>query len=63
MSKVEVDRLVGDVMGNPLMLAEAMTIKDQDGMKDYIKKKGYDLTEEEMVEVWNMASKAMSGSK
>ena len=53
------DRLVGDVMGSPLMMAEAMTIKNQNDMKEYIQAKGYELTENEMLEVWKMASKVM----
>lgn len=61
MSRKEVDRLVGDVMGNPMMMAEAMIIKDQAGMEKFIKAKGYDLDQDEMGEVWEMASKVMSG--
>lgn len=61
MSQQEKDRLISDVMGNPMMIAEAMLIKDQAGMEAFIEKKGYDLTKEEMGEVWLMASKAMAG--
>lgn len=61
MSQEEVNRLMSDVMGSPLMMAEAMTIKDQAGMEAFIARKGYTLTKEEMGEVWTMASKFMSG--
>lgn len=61
MSKQEKDRLINDVMGKPLMMAEAMMIKDQAGMEAFITKKGYDLTKDEMTEVWQMANQAMSG--
>lgn len=55
------NRLMSDVMGNPMMMAEAMTIKDQAAMETFIEKKGYDLTKQELGEVWAMASKFMSG--
>lgn len=60
MSKQEKDRLINDVMSKPLMMAEAMMIKDLAGMEAFITKKGYDLTKDEMTEVWQMANKAMS---
>lgn len=61
MSRDEISRLVADVMNNPAMAAEAMTISDQAAMEDYITRKGYDLTKEEMVEVWAMTAKVMAG--
>lgn len=61
MSREELSRLVGDAMGDPAMLAEAMTIKDQAAMEDYISSKGYELTRDEMVEVWSMTAKVMAG--
>ncbi|WP_319470808.1 hypothetical protein [uncultured Pseudodesulfovibrio sp.] len=61
MSKSEIDRLVGDVMSNPTMMQEAMTLKDQAGMEKFISAKGYELTEAEVAEVWAMASKVMAG--
>ena len=61
MSQEEVNRLVSDVTTKPLMLAEAMMIKDLAGMKAFIAKKGYDLTNEEMAEVWRTASRMMGG--
>jgi len=60
MSQDEVTRLVNDVMSNPDMAAEAMTIADKDAMEAYITEKGYDLTKDEMGEVWTMASKVMA---
>lgn len=61
MSRDEVSRLVNDVMSDPAMLAEAMNIQDQPAMEAYITSKGYDLTSDEMVEVWTMAAKVMAG--
>jgi|GEM_PF-1674848 len=61
MSQEEVSRLVNDVMSRPDMLAEAMAIRDQAGMKTYITAKGYDLTRAEMADVWAMAAKVMAG--
>ena len=61
MSRDELSRLVGDVMRNPSMIQEAMTIKDQAAMEGYIMKNGYDLTKNEMIEVWNMTAKVMAG--
>jgi len=61
MSKNELSRLVGDAMSNSTMIAEAMTIQDQQGMEEYITSKGYALTEEEMLEVWSMTAKVMTG--
>lgn len=61
MSREELSRLVGDVMTNPSMIEEAMTIKDQPAMEEYIVNKGYDLTRDEMHEVWNMTAKVMAG--
>lgn len=61
MSRDEVSRLVGDVMGNPAMMTEAMSITDQTAMEQYITSKGYELTKEEMIEVWSMAAKVMAG--
>lgn len=61
MSRDELSRLVGDVTSNPTMAAEAMTLTDQKSMEQYITRKGYDLTKEEMVEVWAMTAKVMAG--
>ncbi|QJB55547.1 Nif11 family protein [Pseudodesulfovibrio sp. zrk46] len=61
MSKEELSRLVSDVMSNPAMIAEAMSITDQAAMEAYITSKGYDLTKDEMLEVWAMAAKVMAG--
>jgi len=61
MSRDELSRLVGDVMSNPAMISEAMTIKDQTQMENYISSKGYELTKDEMLEVWSMTAKVMAG--
>jgi len=61
MSRDELNRLVGDVMGNPALVQEAMTIQDQATMESYISSKGYDLTKDEMFEVWSMTAKVMAG--
>lgn len=61
MSRDELSRLVGDAMSDPTMIAEAMTIQDQQEMEKYIISKGYDLTKDEMLEVWSMAAKVMTG--
>ena len=61
MSSDELSRLVNDVMTDPAMVAEAMTIKDQAAMEAYITDKGYGLTRQEMVEVWEMTAKVMAG--
>jgi len=61
MSRDELSRLVGDVMGNSTMIQEAMTIQDQATMEGYITSKGYDLTKDEMLEVWSMTAKVMAG--
>ncbi len=61
MSQEEVARLVNDVMSKPDMQAEAMNIADQAGMEAFITAKGYDLTKDEMGEVWEMAAKVMAG--
>ncbi len=61
MSQEEVSRLINDVMADQAMLAEAMTIKDQAGMEAFITARGYDLTRDEMAEVWAMAAKIMAG--
>ena len=61
MSQDEVSRLVNDVMSKPDMLTEAMAIKDQEAMEAFIVSKGYDLTKDEMVDVWAMAAKVMGG--
>lgn len=61
MSRDELSRLVGDVMGNPTMLSEAMDIKNQAALEKFINNKGYKLTKDEMLEVWSMASKVMAG--
>ncbi len=61
MSKDELSRLVGDVMSNPTMIQEAMGLKDQTAMEGYISSKGYDLTKDEILEVWTMAAKVLAG--
>ena len=61
MSSDELSRLVNDVMSNPAMVAEAMTITDQPAMESYITGKGYDLTPAEMDEVWAMTAKVLAG--
>lgn len=61
MSRDEVSRLVGDVMSNPAMTEEAANIRDQAAMEAYITRKGYDLTKDEMLEVWAMTAKVMAG--
>lgn len=61
MSRDELSRLVGDVMSNPAMVAEASTIQDQATMESYIRSKGYNLTKDEMLEVWTMTAKVMAG--
>ncbi|MBC15916.1 protein of unknown function [Pseudodesulfovibrio profundus] len=61
MSKEEVSRLVDDVMSNPAMLAEAMQLASREDMESFITAKGYDLTKDEMGDVWEMASKVMAG--
>lgn len=61
MSRDEISRLVEDVMGNPVMMQEAMAIQDQSAMETYIADKGYDLTKDEMLEVWNLAAKVLAG--
>ncbi|BCS88514.1 Nif11-like leader peptide family natural product precursor [Pseudodesulfovibrio sediminis] len=61
MSQDEITRLVNDVMSDPTMAAEAMSIGDQAAMEAYITSKGYDLTEEEMTQVWAMATQFMTG--
>ncbi len=61
MSRDEVSRLVGDIMSNPTMITEAMNIKDQATMESYISSKGYELTKDEMLEVWSMTAKVMAG--
>lgn len=61
MSREEVSRLVGDVISDPALLQEAATIQDQAAMERYITAKGYELTREEMVEVWSMTAKVMAG--
>jgi hypothetical protein len=61
MSSDELSRLVNDVMTDPAMVAEAMTITDQPAMEAYITGKGYDLTPEEMDEVWAMTAKVLAG--
>lgn len=61
MSRDELSRLVGDVIADPSMIAEAMTIKDQAAMEDYISSRGYELTKDEMIEVWSMTAKVMAG--
>lgn len=61
MSSDELSRLITDVMSNPAMVAEAMAITEQPAMEAYITSKGYDLTKEEMNEVWAMASNVMVG--
>ena len=60
MSRDELSRLVNDVMGNPTMIQEAMTIQNQAAMEDYITSKGYALTKDEMLEVWTMTKKVMA---
>ncbi len=62
MSSDELSRLINDVMSNPAMVAEAATITEQPAMEAYIRGKGYDLTQEEMNEVWAMASNVMVGN-
>ncbi len=61
MSKDELSRLVNDVMSNPAMLSEAMTLTDQASMETYINSKGYGLSRDEMLEVWTMAAKVLAG--
>lgn len=61
MSSSELSRLVGDVMSNPAMIQEAASIQDQQAMEQYIQAKGYDLTKDEMFEVWSMTAKVMAG--
>ncbi|QGY39945.1 hypothetical protein GM415_07335 [Pseudodesulfovibrio cashew] len=61
MSQDELSRLVNDVMNNPALLSEAMTITDQAGMEAFITAKGYDLTDDERLEVWVMAAKILGG--
>lgn len=61
MSRDEVSRLVGDVMSDPSMIAEASSIQDQQAMESYISSKGYELTKDEMLEVWTMTAKVMAG--
>ncbi len=61
MSQDEMTRLVNDVMSNPDMVAEAMSITDQPGMEAFITSKGYDLTKDEMAEVWKMALQVRDG--
>ncbi len=61
MSRDELSRLVGDVMSNPTMVSEAMSIKDQAAMEEYISSKGYELTKDEMIEVWSMTAKVIAG--
>lgn len=61
MSRDELSRLVGDVMSNPAMIAEAANIQDQAAMEAYITSKGYELTKDEMLEVWSMTAKVMAG--
>lgn len=61
MSRDEISRLVGDVMSDPALIQEAMTIQDQHGLEQYISDRGYDLTKNEIVEVWAMTAKVMAG--
>lgn len=61
MSRDEISRLVGDIMSDPAMIKEAATIENQTAMERYIASKGYDLTKDEMLEVWSMTAKVMAG--
>jgi len=61
MSRDEVSRLVGDAMSDPNMITEAMNIKDQAAMESYISSKGYELTRDEVLEVWSVTAKVMAG--
>lgn len=63
MSQEEVNRLVGDVMNDPALMAEAMAIRDQAGMEALIDSRGYDLTDAEKAEVWAMANRLMAGKQ
>jgi len=62
MSRDEISRLMGDTLSNPDMIREAMTIKDRSALESYIRDRGYDLSSEEMNEVWELASKVLGGS-
>ncbi len=61
MSRDELSRLVGDVMANPGMMEVAMTINHKSAMESYISAQGYDLTKDELLEVWIMTAKVMAG--
>ncbi|MBG0790690.1 MAG: Nif11 family protein [Desulfovibrionaceae bacterium] len=61
MSREEVSRLVNDVMSDQAMLAEAMTLTDQASLESFVAARGYDLTEQELAEVWAMAAEVLAG--
>jgi len=61
MSRDELSRMVGDVMDCPTMIREAAAIRDRETMETYIESKGYDLTRDEILEVWSMTAKVMAG--
>ncbi|CCH48913.1 hypothetical protein [Pseudodesulfovibrio piezophilus] len=62
MSKEELSRLVGDVLDDPAMLAEAMKITDQTTLEHYITSRGYDLTTGEISEAWTMSTVMLTES-
>ncbi|WP_272701696.1 hypothetical protein [Desulfovibrio sp. Fe33] len=62
MSRDELSRLMGDTLSNPDMIREAMAIKDRPALESYIQDRGYDLSREELDEIWELASKVLNGS-
>lgn len=61
MSRDELSRLVGDALADPDMIRDAMAIKDLSTMEAYVSGRGYELTPEELAEIWDMTSRVLSG--
>ncbi len=61
MSREELTRLVEDTISNQDLIQECMTIKDKNGMEAFVKTKGYSLTKAEVMEIWELAAKVLSG--
>jgi len=61
MSREELSRLVQDTISNQDLIQEAMTIKSKQGMEAFVKAKGYSLTSDEVMEIWELTAKVLSG--
>jgi hypothetical protein len=61
MSKDELSRLMGDAMSDPGLIREALTLPDRPALESFVRGRGYSLTPDEMDEVWELATKFLSG--